>query len=96
MNRLALIALAGLSLTACAADPQHITDAQTKASLQCQYDLAGDNENYDPLFLLSGLPAVDADGNPYGLSLVGDDAYSDCMAGKGFEVADGKLVKPAS
>lgn len=96
MNRIALLVLAGLSLTACASQPKQISSAETTASLQCQYDIAGDEGNYDPLYAKSGRPAVDAEGNPHGLSLVGYVAYRDCMATKGHVVKDGVLVKAAS
>lgn len=102
MNRIALIALAGLSLTlgACATQPQPMTTAQhdrllaaqeharQQASFDCQYPLAVDARNYDALYLASGLPAVDEHGNTYGLSLRGYDKYMRCMSRKGYEIAD--------
>lgn len=92
MNRIALIALAGLSLTlgACATQPQPMNTAQNTASLQCQYNIADNDRNYDALFLKTGRPVFDERGNPQGLSGRGYVAYHQCMTGKGYEIAGAK------
>lgn len=90
---LALIPLAAaMMLAGCATQPpqtSQASQAKTMASLNCQYPLAVNARNYDAAYLASGRPAVDEDGNTYGLSLRGHVAYIECMSGKGHQVAEG-------
>ena len=89
-SNLALLPFAAAMLLAgCASQPPQVASAQNYASLQCQYVLADDGKNYDEAYLRSGRPAVDDEGNTYGLSLRGHVAYQDCMTGKGYEIAEG-------
>lgn len=87
---LALLPLAAaLMLAGCASQPPQMASVQDAASLQCQRDLDGDVRNYDAAYLRSGLPAVDAEGHTYGLTLRGHLAYLDCMDNKGPQLAEG-------
>jgi len=81
---------AAMMLAGCASQPPQMASAERTSSLQCQYMLADDGKNYDALYMKSGRPAVDDDGNTYGLSLRGYDAYQKCMARKGYQIAEGK------
>lgn len=89
-SKLALLTTAAaLMLAGCASQPPQTSQAKTLASLNCQYLLAVDARNYDAAYLASGRPAVDDDGNTYGLSLRGHVAYMECMSGKGHQLAEG-------
>ena len=89
-SKLALLAsAAALMMVGCASQPPQMASAERTASLQCQYAMADDGRNYDEAYLRSGRPAVDEEGNTYGLSLRGHVAYQDCMMGKGYQLAEG-------
>ena len=88
------IAAALLLLAGCASQPPQMASPQlspaaSHASIQCQHVLGADDRNYDALYMKSGRPAVDEYGNTYGLSLRWHVAYQDCMAGKGYQIAEG-------
>ena len=85
MNRI-ILTLAGLLLTSACATEQGMTDAETRASLQCEYALSDNEYNYDPYFVASAEPAFDEQRNPNGLSFRGFDAYRKCMTGKGYSL----------
>lgn len=89
-TKLALLPIAAfLMLAGCASQPPQMASAEKTASLQCQYMLADNGKNYDEAYLRSGRPAVDDEGNTYGLSLRGHVAYQKCMMGKGYGIAEG-------
>jgi hypothetical protein len=86
-----------LAVSACAAQqppmkavwsPQGTpTLPQSQALAECRYDAMKDPNNFDRLFLLSGQPAMRADGSIQGLSQHGMGMFQLCMQAKGYVVS---------
>jgi hypothetical protein len=58
-----------------------------QALAECRYDIVKDRNNFDQLFLMSGQPAITADGGVQGLSNQGAGMFQLCMQAHGYNPA---------
>lgn len=63
------------------------TVSQEQALAECRYDIVKDRTNFEQLFLMSGQPAIRADGAVQGLSSQGVGMFQLCMQAHGYDPA---------